>query len=100
MDQRGDWVKLDDVSEQIRDESWSLYWAETKSESDRFESLMRDPLSILSEEIEEIEDDWRVISQFINHHIPFRQSLVCRVAMVMPEVKTVLLTYYKHPAEG
>lgn len=94
----GEWVKLDDVSEQIREENWSLYWAEAKSESDRFEQLLRDPLSILVEDLDEVEDDWHVISQFINHHLPHRQNLVCRVAMVMPEIKTALLTYYKHPA--
>jgi len=100
MDERSEWVKLDDVSEQIRNENWSLYWAEAKSESDRFEQLLRDPLPILVEELDEVEDDWHVISQFISHHFPHRQSLVCRVVMVMPEIKTALLTYYKHPAEG
>jgi len=100
MDERSEWVKLDDVSEQIREENWSLYWAEAKSESDRFERLLRDPLSILAEELDEVEDDWHVISQFINHQFPHHQSPVCRIAMVMPEIRTVLLTYYKHPAEG
>lgn len=98
MDEYGEWVKLDDVSEQIRDENWSLYWAEAKSESDRFEGLLRDPLSILVEELDEVEDDWHVISQFVNHQFPHIRNEVCRVAMVMPEIKTALLTYYKHPA--
>jgi hypothetical protein len=98
MDYSGEWVKLDDVSEEIRNESWSLYWAEAKSESDRFEQLLRDPLPILVEEIDEVEGDWHVMSQFVSHHFPHKKSLVCRVAMVMPELKTVLLIYYKHPA--
>lgn len=100
MPERGEWIKLDDVAEQIREENWSLYWGEAKSESEYFERLLREPLAVLVEELDEVEDDWHVISQFINHHFPHYVNWVCRVAMVMPEVKTVLVTFYKHPAEG
>ncbi|HEU5252619.1 MAG TPA: hypothetical protein VFU16_04735 [Solirubrobacterales bacterium] len=100
MEGRDEWIKLDDVSEQIREENWSLYWAETKTESDRFELLVRDPLRILVEELDEVEEDWHVISQFINHHFPHKQNWICRVVIVMPEIKTALLTYYKHPEGG
>jgi hypothetical protein len=94
--ERAEWTKLDDVSEQIRDENWSLYWQENKSESDRFEAMLRDPLGVLREEIDEIEDDWNIFTQVVNHHIPIKKSWVCLVAMVMPEEKAALLTYYKH----
>jgi hypothetical protein len=97
MAERGEWIKLDDVCEQIAEESWSLYWGEAKSESEYFERLLREPLPVLVEEIEGIDMEWHVISNLVNHHIPFRQNLVCRVLMVMPELRLAHLTYYKHP---
>jgi len=100
MAERGEWIKLDDVCEEIAEESWSLYWGEAKSESEYFERLLREPLDVLVEEIDGIELDWHVITHVVNHHIPLKRNLVCRVLMVMPEIKTAQLTYYKHPVEG
>ena len=97
MAERGDWIKLDDVCKEIEEETWSLYWGEAKSESEYFERLLREPLEVLVEEIVEIDRDWHIITHFVNHHIPIRKSLVCRVLMTMPELKTAQLTYYKHP---
>ncbi len=97
MDQQGAWVKLDDVSPEIRDETWSLWWGETKSESRYFEQLLRHPLAVLSHELDGVGDDWHVITNIINHHVALQQDTVCRLAMVMPEQKTVLLVFYKHP---
>ena len=47
-------------------------------------------------QLEEIEEDWHVITNNINHHVPIWESIVCRVAMVMPAQSTVLLVLYKH----
>lgn len=92
----GSWVNLDEVSPEIRDESWSLYWGEASSESDYFDRLLREPLAVLQEEFEPIGPDWHVITNVVNHHVPLRSNIVCRVAMVMPIHKTVLLIFYKH----
>ena len=61
-----------------------------------FARLVREPLAVMREEIDDVGEDWHVITNFINHHVPFHTDAVCRVAMVMPEEKTVLLTLYKH----
>jgi hypothetical protein len=100
MAERGVWVKIDDVCEPIREENWSLYWQENKSESEEFERLLREPLEVLKEEVDEIEDDWHVITQIVNHHIPIKKSPICLVGMVMPEDKIALLIFYKHRPEG
>ncbi len=95
-DEGSEWVKLDDVSDQVRGENWSLYWGEAKSDSDYFARLLREPLAVLQEEIDGVGPDWRVITQMVNHHVPYVSDAVCRVALVMPEEKTVLLIFYKH----
>jgi hypothetical protein len=100
MAERGEWIKIDDAVSEIAEESWSLYWGEAKSESEYFERLLREPLDVLVEEIDGIDREWHVISTVINHQFKIDRSLVCRVLMVMPEIKTAQITYYKHPAEA
>ena len=70
-DEGSEWVKLDDVSDQVRGENWSLYWGEAKSDSDYFARLLREPLAVLQEEIDGVGPDWRVITQMVNHHVPY-----------------------------
>jgi hypothetical protein len=89
-------VKLDDVSPEIAEENWSLYWAEAKSESAYFERFLREPLTVLKDEIPGLDDSWRVTTNVVNHHVPLTQNTVCRVSMVMPEEKLVLNLLYKH----
>jgi hypothetical protein len=95
-DTKSVWVKFDDLSSDIRDEAWSLYQGEAKSDSEYFGRLLRNPLPILMEELEGVESDWHVITNLINHHVSFEGDAVARTAMVMPEEKTVVLTFYKH----
>jgi hypothetical protein len=97
--EENEWVKIDDAAPDIAEESWSLYWGEAKSSSPYFEKLLRQPLAVLRDEIEGVGSDWHVTTQMINSHVPFTTSPVCRVAMVMPEEKEVLLLLYKHRAE-
>jgi hypothetical protein len=90
-------VKLDDVSPDIAEESWSLYWAETKSTSAYFERFLREPLAVLKDEIPGVDDTWHVSTNVVNAHVPLTQNTVCRVSMVMPDEKLVLNLLYKHP---
>lgn len=89
-------VRLDDVSPDIAEEDWSLYWAETKSESSYFEGFLREPLAVLRDEIPGIDESWTVTTNIVNHHVPLHQSTVCRVSMVIPEEKLVINLLYKH----
>jgi hypothetical protein len=93
-------VKIDDLSPDIAEEGWSLYWAETKSTSEYFREFLLDPLTVLTNEIPEVDRSWHLITNVINHHVPLKQNLVCRVSMVMPEDKTVLNILYKHREAG
>jgi hypothetical protein len=89
-------AKLDDVSEEIREEPWSLYWSEDKSDSANFENFIRNPIPELKEHIPEIDDSWEVVTTLANHERGFMVDAYCRTSMVIPEKKLVINTVYKH----
>jgi hypothetical protein len=93
------WVSIDEVSTEIREEPWSLYWREWKSGTAEFERFLHEPLSVLSEELDGVASDWSVTTQIINHDHGLGMTAVCSLAMVVPENKTALLTIYKHARE-
>jgi hypothetical protein len=90
------WVYLDELSPDIRDEPWSLYWKEWKSGTPEFEALLHDPLEVLSKQIPGVTREWTVATEFVNHERGLSNNIVCKLAMVMPDEKRVLLLFYKH----
>lgn len=91
-----EWVKIDNVSREIEEEPWSLYWTEMKSESDEFEAFLRNPRESLMSGIREVRDDFAITTEHLNHEVGFRTSAVCQVVMVMPEERRVKVMTYKH----
>ncbi|MFE9883274.1 hypothetical protein [Streptomyces sp. NPDC005784] len=93
------WTKIDDVSQEIRDEPWSMYWREWKTGSDPFEEFLHDPVGVLAEEIAEVGPDWTVTTTVANHQVGLRASPICIVAMVVPNERRAYLWLYKHEPE-
>ena len=91
------WEKLDDVSSNIAQEPWSLYWNEMKSGSREFEDFLHDPLSRMVGVFSDVDKSWSVQTNIIGHEIGLSEDLVCKLALVDPRRKTVFLTLYKHP---
>ena len=90
------WEKLDDVSKSIAEEPWSLYWKEFKSGTDEFEQFLHNPLSQMTKAFEGVNREWTVQTNVIGHEQGLVMSVVCGVALVDPQKKTVFLTLYKH----
>lgn len=90
------WKKLDDVSDDIRDEPWSMYWREWKSNSDEFRDFLEYPVGVLAEEIDEVAPDWTVTTTIANHNVGLRRNPICIVAITVPEERRVYLWLYKH----
>lgn len=91
-----DWVKIDDVSPEINDEPWSLYWAEFKSGTDEYETFLHDPLTHFKDVFEGVDDDWQVTTILANHQRPLTVSAHCWPTFVFPETKSILSVAYKH----
>ncbi|MFD5552725.1 hypothetical protein ACFWIA_02665 [Streptomyces sp. NPDC127068] len=95
------WTKIDDVSQEIREEPWSLYWREWKTGTEPFEELLHDPVGVLAEQIEEVGPDWTVTTTVANHHVGLKASPICIVATVVPNERRAYLWLYKHgPQDG
>jgi hypothetical protein len=90
------WVKIDDVSQEIRDEPWSLYWAEFKSGTEEYERFLHDPLAHFKEVFDGVEDDWRITTVLANHERPMNITSHCWPTFVFPETKTIVSVAYKH----
>jgi hypothetical protein len=90
------WVSIDAVSDEIRDEPWSLYWREWKSGTEDFERFLHEPLAVLGESFDAVADDWIVTTQVVNHQHGLNYTAVCTLAIVMPTNRSVLVTLYKH----
>ena len=91
------WEKLDDVSANIANKPWSLYWSEMKSGTKEFENFLHDPLSDMTGVLSEVEKSWSIQTTIIGHEIGLSQDLVSKLALVDPRRKMVFLTLYKHP---
>ncbi|MGW4381419.1 hypothetical protein [Kitasatospora sp. NPDC004531] len=92
----GRWKCIDDVSDDIRAEPWSMYWREWKSESEEFGRFLREPVKVLADEVPGVERDWTVTSTIANHHVGIGASPICIVAVSVPEERRVYLWMYKH----
>ncbi len=90
------WEKLDDVSTNINNEPWSLYWSEIKTGTQEFEDFIHNPLGELTTVIGGINADWKVQTQMLGHEIGLLVDAVCRLVLVDPRSKTLYLTLYKH----
>jgi hypothetical protein len=90
------WEKLDDVSKNIADEPWSLYWSEYKSGTEEFEDFLHDPLSVLVKACSGVDRTWNVQTSIIGHEIGFRKDAVCSTVLVDPIRKIAYVTFYKH----
>jgi hypothetical protein len=90
------WEKLDDVSQNIKDEPWSLYWNEMKTGTPEFEQFIHDPLSSLTGALAGVTQTWTVQTNILNHEAGLMVSHACQLALVDPGKNTVYLTIYKH----
>ena len=90
------WVSIDAVSDEIRAEPWNLSWREWHSEDDDFGRFLHEPLAVLAEDFEEVDDGWTVSTQVVNHQHGLRYTDVCTLVILMPNYRTALLTLYKH----
>ncbi|MCZ0963497.1 hypothetical protein [Paracoccus benzoatiresistens] len=93
------WKPVDTFDKDIDAEPWSMFWREVKSESDEFRLFITNPLSQMVGVLPEVEKDWSVKTNILNHEIGFTQNMVCTVAIVDGRSKTVFLSLYKHPLE-
>jgi hypothetical protein len=93
------WEKLDNLSKNIAEEPWSLYWREMKSGTETFEHFLHEPLQHVADDFDEVDKSWTVQTQIIGHEIGLYAHAVCSIALVDPRRKTVFLTLYKHPRE-
>jgi hypothetical protein len=100
VDKTALWTKIDDVSKDIRDEPWSMYWREWKTGSEPFEKFLHDPVRMLADELTEVEQDWSVTTTVANHQVGLSRSPICIVATVVPEERRAYLWLYKHAPEG
>ncbi|UFR00765.1 hypothetical protein KBP30_06060 [Streptomyces sp. Go40/10] len=94
------WTMIDEVSDEIRSEPWSMYWREWKSDSEEFARFLREPIAVLAKEISEVEQDWTVTSTIANHHVGIGRSPICIVATSVPSERRVYLWMYKHAPDG
>jgi hypothetical protein len=94
------WEKLDDVSQNIRNEPWSLYWSEKKTGTPEFERFLHDPLSEFVEEFSGVTRDWTVQTNILNHEIGLLGRSSCNLALVDPDKKIIYLSIYKHRKEN
>lgn len=92
----GKWEKLDDVSKNIGNEPWSLYWHEFKSGTKEFEDFLHNPIELLTTAADGVDSTFAVQTTVLNHENGLRGSAVCTVAIVDPDKKRVYLTLYKH----
>ena len=90
------WVLIDDHVQEIANEPWSLSWREWKSGTKEFEDFLHNPLPVIKQDFPQVEADWRVVTEIVNHERSLLGSAVCNGCMIMPENKTVKLTLYKH----
>lgn len=90
------WVKVDDFIREILEEPWSMYWAEMKSTSEEFLDFLKDPIKSLSSDIEDVDNDFQVTSEILNHDAGLTECAVCTVGIVMPIEKRVKIMMYKH----
>lgn len=90
------WEKLDNVSQNIANEPWSLYWNEMKSGSHEFEDFLHNPLPTLIKVLDGVDDTWTVETKIRNHEKGLLINAVCTVAMADPQKKIVYLTLFKH----
>lgn len=90
------WIRIDDHVKEIESEPWSLYWHEWKSVTQEFEDFLHNPLPVLEQEIVEVQSDWHVTTEVINHEIGLVSNAVCKLAMIIPSMKTVKIMFFKH----
>jgi hypothetical protein len=93
---KSNWEKLDDVSENIKNEPWSLYWSEMKTDTPEFEQFLHDPLSELVGSLSGVTRAWTVQTNILNHEFGLLGSSACKLALVDPDKNVVYLTIYKH----
>ena len=91
------WYELDDRNKSISAEPWNLYWSESKTGMPDFEDFLHDPISMLSQDINEIDETWSIISTIVNHEVGLQNSISCQILMADPRKKVAYLTYFKHP---
>jgi hypothetical protein len=90
------WEKLDNVSDNIKREPWSLYWREMKTGTREFEQFIHDPLRNLIGVFSGVTKTWKVHTNILNHEHGLAASHACLLALVDPEKKIIYLTIYKH----
>lgn len=93
------WTPLDSKNKDIANEPWSLFWSESKSDSKEFNNFLMNPLSELMNDFGEIQKDWIVRTNIINHEVGFGTNLVCKIMILDPDSKTAFITLYKHQIE-
>ncbi|ADQ69399.1 hypothetical protein C499_12535 [Halogeometricum borinquense DSM 11551] len=91
-----DWVSIDESVPEIDEEPWNLYWHEFKSGSDEFEKFIHNPLAVLANSIEEVDESFHITTNIVNHHRGLAMTEVCTMPMVMAEYETVHVLLYKH----
>ena len=91
------WDKLDDRNKNIANEPWCLYWSESKSGTPEFEEFLHSPLTVLTQDIDEIDETWTIHTNILNHEIGLSNNPVCSVLMTDSTKKLAYLTFYKHP---
>jgi hypothetical protein len=92
---QAEWEKLDDVSQNIREEPWSLYWREWKSGTRAFEDFLHDPGKELVRS-GLARRGYSVQTNIINHERGLRVTAVCTMVIVDPRSKAAYITLYKH----
>jgi hypothetical protein len=79
------WEKLDNVSKNIAEEPWSLYWNEFKSGTKEFENFLHDPLKTLVTAVDGVDRKFTVNTTVVNHEKGLNLSAVCSLCIVDPE---------------
>lgn len=63
------WQRIDDVSKDIADEPWSMYWNEMKSGTEEFEEFLHKPMRVLQNTLDGVDNSFTIQTNILNHEI-------------------------------
>jgi len=88
------WVNIGDHVKEIGEETWSAYWAEMGG--DESLEFLKDPKPTLIQQ-GLIDESFRIQSHTVNADVSTIGDPVCRIMLIFPKEKLVLITDYRHP---